>query len=286
MRGVDPPPVLFTVEPWKLVGLTIDAEQLAGIRRRRVRTLAGAGARYADLAEIYEELEFTRALHRRLGCPVIDVTGLAIEETAARVAELVDERRRASLEGGALVTDGYDIHLDDKYGQLRLIDVAAEAAAHEPWFNQTLTSVNDAVVRLGVIEGEFHWHSHDAEDEFFLVVEGELVIEIEGAETVRLGPLQGYTVPKGVAHKTSAPTRTVDRDGRAGRRRPHRRLTAWIGYPSTVRPATQVELHQQAVVPARAADVALVAAHDRRPAGSRPSRRRGSPRRSPPPGRS
>ena len=59
VRGVDPPPVLFTVEPWKLVGLTIDAEQLAGIRRRRVRALAGAGARYADLAEIYEELEFT-----------------------------------------------------------------------------------------------------------------------------------------------------------------------------------------------------------------------------------
>src|SRR5579871_6411427 len=99
VRGVDPPPVLFTVDPWKLVGLTIDAEQLAGIRRRRVRTLAGAGARYADLAEIYEELEFTRALHKRLGCPVIDVTGLAIEETAARVAELVDERRRSALEG-------------------------------------------------------------------------------------------------------------------------------------------------------------------------------------------
>ena len=62
--------------------------------------------------------------------------------------------------------DGYDINLEDKYGQLALIDIAAEAAAHQPWFNQTLTSVNDAVVRLGVIEGEFHWHKHDAEDEF------------------------------------------------------------------------------------------------------------------------
>jgi mannose-6-phosphate isomerase-like protein (cupin superfamily) len=107
------------------------------------------------------------------------------------------------------MTGAYDIHLDDKYGQLRLIDVGAEAAAHEPWFNQTLTSVNDAVVRLGVIEGDFHWHSHDAEDEFFLVIEGELVIEIDGADTVRLGPHQGFTVPKGVSHKTSAPTRTV-----------------------------------------------------------------------------
>ena len=103
----------------------------------------------------------------------------------------------------------YDINLDDKYGQLAVIDIAAEAAAHEPWFNQTLTSVNEAVVRLGVIEGDFHWHQHDAEDEFFLVLEGELVIELEGAETVRLRPHQGYTVPRGVRHKTSAPERTV-----------------------------------------------------------------------------
>src|SRR5262245_941587 len=103
----------------------------------------------------------------------------------------------------------YDINLDDKYGQLTVIDVAAEAAEHEPWFNQTLTTVNDAVIRLGVIEGDFHWHKHDAEDEFFLVLEGELVIEVEGADTARLGPHQGYTVPKGVMHKTSAPRRTV-----------------------------------------------------------------------------
>ena len=102
----------------------------------------------------------------------------------------------------------YDINLDDKYGQLTLIDIAAEAAAHEPWFNQTLTSVNDAVVRLGVLEGDFHWHKHAAADGFFLVLEGELVIELE-AETVRLGPHQGFTAPKGVMHKTSAPRRTV-----------------------------------------------------------------------------
>ena len=103
----------------------------------------------------------------------------------------------------------YDINLDDKYGQLAVIDVAAEAAGHEPWFNQTLTSVNEAVERLGVIEGDFHWHQHDADDEFFLVLEGELVIELEGADTVRLRPHQGYTVPRGVRHKTSAPERTV-----------------------------------------------------------------------------
>jgi mannose-6-phosphate isomerase-like protein (cupin superfamily) len=102
----------------------------------------------------------------------------------------------------------YDIHLDDKYGQLALIDVAAEAAAHEPWFNQTLTSVNDAVVRLGVIDGDFHWHKHDHTDEFFLVLEGELLIDFEDRDTVTLTPHQGYTIPRGVTHRTRAPRRT------------------------------------------------------------------------------
>jgi regulator of PEP synthase PpsR (kinase-PPPase family) len=100
VKGVDPPPSLFQVEPWKVVGLTIEAERLAEIRRRRVRAIAaGSGARYADLTEIYEELEATEKLHRRLGCPVIDVSRLAIEECAARCAELVEERRRSALEG-------------------------------------------------------------------------------------------------------------------------------------------------------------------------------------------
>lgn len=103
----------------------------------------------------------------------------------------------------------YDIHLDDKYGQSKLIDVRAEAAAHQPWFNQTLTTVNDSVVRLGVLEGEFHFHKHDREDEFFFVLEGRLLLDIEGAETIVLDPQQGYTVPKGVVHRTRAPKRTV-----------------------------------------------------------------------------
>jgi mannose-6-phosphate isomerase-like protein (cupin superfamily) len=103
----------------------------------------------------------------------------------------------------------YDIHLDDKYGSLALIDIPAEVAAHEPWFNQTLTTVNDSVVRLGIIEGDFHWHSHAEEDEFFLVLDGELHIDVEGRGTVVLGPHQGYTVPRGVVHRTRAPRRTV-----------------------------------------------------------------------------
>ena len=105
--------------------------------------------------------------------------------------------------------DNYDINLDDKFGQLTLIDIGAEAAGHERWFNQTLTTVNDAVIRLGVLAGEFHWHKHDNEDEFFLVLEGELVIEVEGSATIRLQPQQGVTIPRGVMHKTSAPERVV-----------------------------------------------------------------------------
>jgi len=103
----------------------------------------------------------------------------------------------------------YDIHLDDKFGSLTLIDLPAEIAAHKPWFNQTLTTVNDAVVRLGVIEGDFHWHHHDDTDEFFLVLEGQLLIDLEDRDTVVLGPHQGYTVPRLVEHRTRAPVRTA-----------------------------------------------------------------------------
>ena len=103
----------------------------------------------------------------------------------------------------------YEINTDDKFGSLQLIDLPAEIAAHEPWFNQTLTTVNDAVVRLGVIEGDFHWHKHEAEDEFFLVLEGQLLIDLEDRETVTLDPHQGYTVPRGVVHRTRAPARTA-----------------------------------------------------------------------------
>ena len=103
----------------------------------------------------------------------------------------------------------YDIRLNDKYGSLTLIDLPSEIAAHEPWFNQTLTTVNDAVVRLGILEGEFHWHKHDDQDEFFLVLDGELLIDLEDRETVVLRRHHGYTVPKGVSHRTRAPQRTA-----------------------------------------------------------------------------
>jgi len=108
-----------------------------------------------------------------------------------------------------MTSQDYDIRLDDKYGSLQLVDIPAEIASHEPWFNQTLTTVNDSVVRLGLIEGDFHWHKHDDQDEFFLVLEGQLLIDLEDQDTVVLEPHQGYTVPRGVVHRTRAPRRTA-----------------------------------------------------------------------------
>jgi mannose-6-phosphate isomerase-like protein (cupin superfamily) len=103
----------------------------------------------------------------------------------------------------------YDIDLDPKFGPLQHIDVAAEAAAVNPWTNRTLTTVNDSVVRLGVVEGDFHWHKHNDEDEFFLTIEGRLEIDVENEETIVLLPQQGVTIPKGVMHRPRAAGRTV-----------------------------------------------------------------------------
>lgn len=103
----------------------------------------------------------------------------------------------------------YTIQTDVKYRPLELVDVdALQRATKERWFNQTLCEVNDSVVRLGVLQGEFHWHKHDDQDEFFYVVEGRFQIDLEG-RTVELAPQQGFTVPKGVLHRTRAPERTV-----------------------------------------------------------------------------
>jgi mannose-6-phosphate isomerase-like protein (cupin superfamily) len=110
---------------------------------------------------------------------------------------------------GIRMAQEYDIRLDVKFDGLDRFDVGAEARAAEPWFNQTLTQVNDAVVRLGVVEGEFHFHKHDEEDEFFLVLEGELEIDVEGRDTIVLGEQQAVTIPKGVVHRPRAAGRTV-----------------------------------------------------------------------------
>src|SRR5919106_477173 len=93
VRGIDPPEELFEINPVKIVGLTINPDRLADIRRARVRNLGANNRRYAELAEIYDELEEASAIHRRLGCPVIDISELSIEETAQRILRAVEGRK-------------------------------------------------------------------------------------------------------------------------------------------------------------------------------------------------
>ena len=103
----------------------------------------------------------------------------------------------------------YETRLDIAFQPLELIDEKAFSdACTYKWFNQTLCQVNGSVVRLGVIQGEYHWHKHDEDDEFFYVVEGKLLIDLQD-RTVELAPRQGFVVPKSVVHRTRAPERTV-----------------------------------------------------------------------------
>jgi mannose-6-phosphate isomerase-like protein (cupin superfamily) len=103
----------------------------------------------------------------------------------------------------------YDTRLDIKYKPLELIDEKAftDAVTH-PWFNQSLCLVNESVVRVAAVQGEYHWHKHDNDDEFFYVVEGELQIDLRD-RTITLGERQGVVIPKGVEHRPRAPKRTV-----------------------------------------------------------------------------
>ena len=103
----------------------------------------------------------------------------------------------------------YETRLDILYRPLEVVDEQALAdACTYKWYNQTLCQVNGSVVRLGVVQGEYHWHKHDDDDEFFYVLEGKLLIDLEG-RTIELGLRQGTVVPKGVLHRTRAPQRTV-----------------------------------------------------------------------------
>ena len=103
----------------------------------------------------------------------------------------------------------YDIHTDVKYGPLALVEAGRLAdECTERWWNQPLCRVNACVTRLGVFEGEFHFHKHDREDEFFFVLEGRLLLDFED-KTAELCPRQGMLVPRGVVHRTRAPKRTV-----------------------------------------------------------------------------
>src|SRR3977135_301015 len=103
----------------------------------------------------------------------------------------------------------YNINLDVRFKHLDLIDIPSVVPANkEQWFNQTLSQVNDSVVRVGIVEGEFHWHKHDNDDEFFFVLEGKLFIDLED-KTIELNPMQGTTITKGVMHRPRAPQKTI-----------------------------------------------------------------------------
>jgi mannose-6-phosphate isomerase-like protein (cupin superfamily) len=103
----------------------------------------------------------------------------------------------------------YATYLNVKFPALSLVDVPALVdACTDRWYNQTLCKVNDSVIRLGVMQGEYHWHKHDNDDEFFFVIEGHFIIDLEG-QSIDLRPQQGFVVPKGVTHRTRAPERAV-----------------------------------------------------------------------------
>ena len=104
----------------------------------------------------------------------------------------------------------YETHLDIKFAPLSVVDVPSlVAGVRHPWYNQTLCQVNDSVIRLGVFEpGEYHWHKHDQDDEFFFVLEGRFVIDIEG-RSIELKSREGCVVPKGILHRPRALERSV-----------------------------------------------------------------------------
>ena len=103
----------------------------------------------------------------------------------------------------------YATHLNILFPQLEKIDVPALAkTVKDRWYNQTLCQVNGSVVRVGVMQGEYHWHKHDADDEFFFCLEGEFLVDLED-RTIALKPSQGVVVPKGVVHRTRAPEKCI-----------------------------------------------------------------------------
>lgn len=112
-------------------------------------------------------------------------------------------------EVGDTATFSYATHLDILFPQLEKIDVAQLVrTVKDRWYNQTLCQVNGSVVRLGVVQGEYHWHKHDKDDEFFFCLDGELLLDLE-THTVVLGPQQGFVVPKGTVHRTRAPQKCI-----------------------------------------------------------------------------
>ena len=106
-------------------------------------------------------------------------------------------------------TQPYANYMNVKFDPLELIDVPSlVSACTERWYNQTLAKVNDSVVRLGVMQGEYHWHRHTDDDELFVVLDGRFLIDLE-SRSVELARNEGFVVPKGVLHRTRAPEKAV-----------------------------------------------------------------------------
>jgi mannose-6-phosphate isomerase-like protein (cupin superfamily) len=103
----------------------------------------------------------------------------------------------------------YVTKLDVRYNHLEKIDVPRIISeCKDKWYNETLTQVNNSVVRIGIVEGEYHWHKHDNDDEFFFVLDGKLLIDLED-KTIELNPFEGFTIPKGIIHRTRALQKTI-----------------------------------------------------------------------------
>ena len=212
---------------WLTLELAADAKLCLVIARRWTAQAEGAGQADAYVAHFERSVRphlesaegFLGAMIERVdtgaGVEIAVVTRWASMDAIRAFAGEDVERAVVEPEARAVLSR-FDTRVrhteladDQVFGHMELIDIPVEAAEHEPGFNETLASVNDAVVRLGVIDGDFHWHKHDDQDEFFLVLDGELLIDFDGATTITLGPHQACSVPRGVVHRTRAPRRTT-----------------------------------------------------------------------------
>jgi prolyl-tRNA editing enzyme YbaK/EbsC (Cys-tRNA(Pro) deacylase)/mannose-6-phosphate isomerase-like protein (cupin superfamily) len=172
--------------------------------------LLTADTLYFNAARLDRSLALTTADYVRLARPRLERIAAATDPAYGSEAGNGAGRATAPGQTGDAAAAPYDIAMDVAYDQGTVVDVAAEAARHPVgWTNRTLTRVNDALVRLGVFQGEFHWHAHALEDEFFLVLEGQLLLDVEGRDTAVLGRHAAFTVPRGVRHRPRAPERVV-----------------------------------------------------------------------------
>jgi len=164
--------------------------------------LMDADTLFFKAARLDRSIALDRADYARLARPRLE--RIAEPHRLAQAETRTDGRQ----DSAAGVTS--NIEMAPAYDQATVIDVVGEAASHPVgWTNRTLNRVNDALVRLGVFEGEFPWHAHTDEDEFFLVLEGRIYLDIEGREPAVLGHHCAFTVPKGVRHRPRAPERAV-----------------------------------------------------------------------------